>query len=235
MRRFSVYLLFFLFISGFTVPEPRGYLSDYAGVLSPEGKNAVNALCAKMKNEGTADYAVLIVKNIENGDIKGFAQAVFDKWKIGEKGKDNGLLMVVSVEDKKIRIQTGYGLEGVLPDGLVGGIIDSEILPGFKAGNYDEGVYRGSVALYKKLNPAGVIGKEAKKRRGKNDTVLFLLFAVFIILNFLLGRLFRRRRGYGVYGGFGGFGGGGGGGFGGGGFGGFAGGSSGGGGAGRGW
>lgn len=230
--KLAVIFLFVLLCVNFVIPPSKGYVNDFADILSERGKEELNNICINMKRQGIAEYALLIVKKIEGGDIIGFTGEVFDKWQIGEKGKDNGLLLVVSIEDRKIRIQTGYGLEAVLTDGEVGNIIDTEILPSFKASNYEEGLIKGSYALYQRLKKGVVPKKEVKKR---NDMKVFIiLFFVILIINIILGGTRRSRifwgGGFGG-GGFGGFGGGGG--FGG--FGGFGGGSSGGGGAGRGW
>lgn len=221
--------LLFLIVTAFNIPKPVDYVNDFAGVLSEDGKKELKSISRKLKEEGLAEYAILIVKNIDNADIKGYSQAVFDSWKIGESGKDNGLLLVLSIDDKKIFIQTGYGLEGILTDGEIGHIIDSTMLQDLKAKNYENALIKGSYTLYKKLKTGATDTKTKKKKR--HDVELFaLLFLIVIFINIF----FHAKSGYrGVYrgGGFGGFGGG----FGGGGFGGFGGGSSGGGGAGRSW
>lgn len=236
MKRFRVLtLLFFLTIfCSFTIPKPVGYVNDFGEILTAEGKAELNFLCKRMKEEGIAEYAILIIKRLDNADVKAYAQAVFDNWKIGEKGKDNGLLLVISLEDRKIFIQTGYGLEGTLTDGETGYIIDKYIIPEFKKSEYEKGIIKGSHAIYEKLKNNPVPAKKRKVKRTSDLTVIAILFFIFVILNIIL----RATKGYrGIYrgGGFGGFGGFGGGGFGGGGFGGFGGGSSGGGGAGRSW
>ena len=237
MRKFnSFFLLILLFFlsSAFKIPKPVDYVNDFAGILSEQSKIELTRISKKMKDDGIAEYAVLVIKNIENGDIKGFSQAVFDSWKIGESGKDNGLLLVLSIEDRKIFIQTGYGLEGILTDGEIGNIIDTAILPDLKEKNYDAALIKGSYLLYEKLK-AGASPVVKKKKRKNNDFLFFaVFFIIFIVLNIFF-RANRRYRGGYIGGGFGGFGGGGFGGFGGGGFGGFGGGSSGGGGAGRSW
>lgn len=232
MKNFKLVVIFLsaLLCVNFAIPSPKGYVNDFANILSHKGKEELNNICLNMKRQGVAEYVVLIVKKIEDGDIVGFSGEVFDKWKIGEKGKDNGLLLVVSIEDRKIRIHTGYGLEGVLTDGEVGNIIDTEIMPSFKAYNYEEGLIKGSYALYQRLKNVVVPQKTVKKRSDKK--VLLIIFFVILIINLILGSTRRRSSifwggGFGG-GGFGGFGGGGG-------FGGFGGGSSGGGGAGRSW
>lgn len=224
-------ILIIIFITAFTIPSPKGYVNDYANIIEPEYKNRIESVIKELKNNNIAEIGILTVKNIESGDIKGFAQKVFDDWKIGEKGKDNGLLIVLSIEDKKIRIHTGYGLEGVLPDGLVGEIIDKKAIPHFKKGDYGAGLLETVTSISMILK--GEI-KPGKRIRKKEPSTLFILAIImfFIVLRIIS---MRKRSGFYYFGGFGGGMGGGFGGFGGGGFGGFGGGMSGGGGAGRSW
>ncbi len=227
MRLVKLFLFLCLF-SAFTIPKPVGFVNDYAEIIEKSKEREINSLALKLKEEGIAEIAVLTVKNIEGGDIFAYSQAVFDSWKVGKKGKDNGILFVLSVQDKKVRIHTGYGIEEVLPDGLVGEIIDNYGLPSFKKAEYGAGIYETLLAIAKVLKGEPV---EPKKRKKKEPSFPIIAIIIFIILI----RIIAGGRGRGVrfyYVGGGGFSGGG---FGGGGFGGFGGGSSGGGGAGRSW
>lgn len=231
MRLAKLLILFFI-LTAFTIPTPRGFVNDYGDIIDSQWENKIEMLANELKGSGTAEIAVLTVKNIEGGDIIGFSQAVFDSWKIGERGKDNGLLFVISVEDRKMRLQTGYGLEGVLPDGLVGEILDNKALPYFKQGKYGEGIFQ-TLSTVKSILKGEGKGEIKKKKRKRDLNGAFLISLIIFIIIFRAMMGIRGRR----YTHFGGFGGGGfsGGGFGGGGFGGFGGGSSGGGGAGRSW
>ncbi|MCX7991449.1 MAG: TPM domain-containing protein [Proteobacteria bacterium] len=224
-------IFIFLFITAFTVPNPKGYINDYANVIDSEHEKRLQSIAQDLKDKGIAEIALLTVNKIEGGDITDFVQKVFDNWKIGEKGKDNGLLIVFSLEDRKIRINTGYGLEGVLPDGLVGEIIDNKAIPYFKNGNYSEGLLQTVITISKILK--GEI-KPAKGNKKRASSLLLITIIVFILIIRILSNS-KIRKGYYYYGGFGGGMGGGFGSFGGGGFGGFGGGASGGGGAGRSW
>lgn len=240
MKKFSSFFVFFTFyllLTSFTVPQPKGYVNDFAQLLSPEAINTLETICRKMKEEGLAEYAIVIIKNLDNNDIRDYSQKIFDTWKIGEKGKDNGLLLLFALEDRKIFIQTGYGLEGVLTDGEIGSIIDSEMIPEFKKNNYEWGIIKGSNALYQKLKTAEPQKKAKKKRKPDYDIALIIFILIIVVLNIIVKAIGRSRNNYWGGGGgigFGGFGGFGGGSFGGG-FGGFGGGDSGGGGAGRSW
>ncbi|MGE5188426.1 MAG: TPM domain-containing protein [Gemmatimonadota bacterium] len=221
-----------------TLPEHRGYVTDDAGVMG-EWAAKTEALCRGIERETTAEIAVLTVRTTGPLPAQQYAQEVFDRWKIGKKGKDNGVLVLVAVDDRRMWIATGYGVEGVLPDGKVGEIRDTVMLPAFRQNRYGEGIYLGVAAVGQVLGAgtASEVGKEKPHVRLPFSLLFFALVVGFFILRSLLFWPFggRRRGGGGWYpGGFGG-GGFGGGGFGGGGFGGFGGGASGGGGAGGGW
>jgi uncharacterized protein len=220
------------------IPKPAGYVSDTAGIMG-EWAGKTEKVCREIERQTTSEVAVLTVKTTVPLEAQQYAQQVFDRWKIGKKGKDNGVLILVAVDDRKMWIATGYGVEGVLPDGKVGEIRDRILRPLFRQGRYGEGIYMGvktvgSVLTGGKMEaPKGV----ARKSRGIPLPILLLLLLVavpyLIFRSFLAGPFGGTRRGGGGiwYGGGGGFGGGG---FGGG-FGGFGGGGSGGGGAGGGW
>ncbi len=213
------------------IPEHRGYVTDDAGAMG-EWAAKTETLCREIERRTTAEVAVLTVRSTAPLPAQPYAQEVFDRWKIGKKGKDNGVLILVAVGDRKMWIATGYGVEGVLPDGKVGEIRDRIMLPAFRQGQYGEGIYLGVAAVGQVLG-AGTGAPAEKKRRDSGIPVPFILFVLLVGVLLLRSLFFGP---FGPYrGGGGGFGGLGGGGVGGGGFGGFGGGSSGGGGAGGGW
>lgn len=235
------------------IPAHQGYVSDYAGILGPQMHEKLTALLRELEQKTTAQIAVLTVKTTQPYDDFQYALKVFDSWKIGQKGKDNGALFFVATEDRRVRILTGYGLEGILPDGKVGAILDEFVLPEFREGRFDEGIYKGVWAA------ALVIAKDAGieltgeapidiSRLPEAPSPIALIIAlimIFFIVSFMMRRARRqassipwwvwlagmgsgRSSGRGSFGGFGG-------GFSRGGFDGFGGGRTGGGGAGRGW
>ena len=224
------------------IPKPAGYVSDTAGVMG-EWAGKTEALCRKIEAQTTSEVAVLTVRSTAPLDAQQYAMQVFDRWKIGKKGKDNGVLILVAVDDRKMWIATGYGVEGVLPDGKVGEIRDRILRPLFRQSRYGEGIYMGVTAVGNVLAGNAMETPKAGTRKSRGIplpiVLLVLIVAVpILILRSVLAGPFgaHRRGGRGMwYGGGGGFGGFGGGGFGGGGFGGFGGGFSGGGGAGGGW
>ena len=186
------------------IPAPRGWVNDYAEVISPEQEAKITSLIVELEAKTSAEIAVLTVPSTGGEPIFDYALRVAESWKVGKKGKDNGVLMVIAVKDRKMYILVGYGLEGILPDGLVGEIRDRYILPYFRQGKYGEGIFQGVNALAQIIaRDAGVElkgGVEVKPAPAppRNETLYFWVnLAIFLFFFFFLG------------GGFGGFGGGG--------------------------
>lgn len=223
------------------VPRGTGWVNDYAHVL-PEGeRSALEARLTAFEQKNGHEIALLTVPTTSGRPIEEYALAVSRSWKLGKPGKNDGALLVVAVQDRKLRIEVGRGLEGELTDLYSGRIVRDVMVPRFKAGDMPGGIRAGLEAM---IAVAGGAGEAALPRQGQGNAggvpiglILFVLFLIVMIVA-------RRSRGGGFRGGFfpfpisggfgggrssgfGGFGGGGGGGFGGfGGGGGFSGGGS---------
>ncbi len=236
--------------TGQEIAPPQGLVNDRAGVIDAATRAKLTALLTELQQKTGAEIAVLTVDSTAPLDDFTYAMRVADQWKIGKRGEDTGLLVLVAAGDRKIRVQTGYGLEGILPDGLVGNIQDREMRPEFRAGRMGEGIWRGVAAYAQRIAQArgveltGLPAPRAAPPQAEIPlwVILLVVLLVFVVTARLGGGgsgLRGGRRGGPVIvpGGFGGGGGGGFGGFGGGGggFGGFGGGGFGGGGAGRSW
>jgi len=235
-----------------TWPRPQGYASDFAGVLDAASRDSIEALAAELREKTGAELAVATTPDLGDDDIDAAAVDLFKAWGVGSKSKDEGVLILLAEKERRVRIEVGYGLEGILPDGLCGSIIRHVMAPDLSAGRYGPGLLQGARAV------VGVIAKDRgvaitgaiqppseDDERGGGMTprsVFMIALLIAIVLSNIL-RAGARRRGWmgrwggggpggfgGMFGGFGGMGGGFGGG-GGGGFGGFGGGRSGGGGA----
>ena len=229
-------------------PKPVGAINDFAGVIPAEYKNRMEGLSREVLEKTGTAIVVATVTTIGNSEISEYVNRLYTAWGIGKKGEDKGVLIVLATKERKIRIETGYGVEGILPDGLVGEIRDQSIIPWLKKGDYSRGLAEGMTVI------AGVIAKNAgvtltgspaaktvtpRQTRGGNHWLFWLIAAIALsallgtrqgrdMLPWILLTLFSGGGGGGRNGGGdGGFGG-----FGGGGVGGFGGGSSGGGGAG---
>lgn len=140
-----------------TLPPPTGYVNDFAGVLSPSTKLNLEDLCTQVDRQAHAQIAVVTVKTIDDDQsIEEFATALEDKWKVGAKGTDRGVLMLVSLNPKRYRIEVGYGLEGILNDAKVGDIGRS-MVPGLQQGDYNSAIPLGVQQIAKVIaDDAGV-------------------------------------------------------------------------------
>jgi uncharacterized protein len=123
-----------------TLPAPTGYVSDFAGVLSPSTELSLENLCTRVDRQAHAQIAVVTIKTLDNDQsIEEFATALEDKWKVGPKGTDRGVLVLVVMNPRKYRIEVGYGLEGILNDAKVGDIGRS-MVPALSQGDYNTAI-----------------------------------------------------------------------------------------------
>ena len=131
------------FVSAQNFPAYQGFVNDYAGLLTPQVKDQLEAKLTQLQKDTTAQVAVVTVKSLEGDTIEDYAVRLFEKWGIGQKDKNNGVLFLVALDDRKIRIEVGYGLEPVITDGRAGRIRDNDVLPSFKKGDYEGGIVAG--------------------------------------------------------------------------------------------
>ena len=222
------------------VPAPRGYVNDFAGVLSPAEWSRLESLCRGIDRDTGAQIALVIFRDLKGetpGDVK---TRLFEAWRVGREHDDRGLLILHALSERRLEVETGYGLEPVLTDARIGAILDSEVMPHFREGRFFEGYLAGITAYGRRIaerDPDARAGSDAyrgstsrgERRRGF-PWGLIILGPIFLYLFirhprlFLLLMLSGAMGGGGRGGGMRGFGGG---------FGGFGGGMSGGGGAGR--
>ena len=227
--------------------NPPTLVTDVAGVLTPEQKQALENKLVAIDDSSSNQIAVVIIPSLDGYPKEEYANKLFRAWGIGDKKKNNGVLLLIAINDRQIWIEVGYGLEGAIPDITALNIIDNDIKPAFKAGNYYEGIDQATDNIAKAAVGEYKVAK-AKKSKNKNNGTVFVLVLIMILLFFKGGRggggSNIGRSGFsdvatgmllGSLLGGGGRGGGGWGDSGGGGFGGFGGGSSGGGGAGGSW
>ncbi|MDF7798697.1 TPM domain-containing protein [Pontiellaceae bacterium B1224] len=216
---------------------------DYANVISSSEKQQLESMIDELEQKTGAEIAVVTLQSLDGGQIDDFTNRLFEKWGVGQKGKDNGLMFLAAMQDRKMRIEVGYGLEGAIPDSKAGRIRRDVITPYFKAGNPGKGITAGIAVLSQEIakeygvtltgsatqyryNPSS----QRKSEREVHPLVLLILgigFVIFAIRHPHLAMLLLLSSGGGRgSGGGGGFGGGGGG---------FGGGMSGGGGSSGGW
>ena len=144
------------------VPFLTGRVTDNAQILSDETRKAVTANLKAHEEKTTNQIAVLTVPTLEGVSIEEYAVTVFNTWKLGQKGKDNGVLLIVAPKDRKLRIEVGYGLEGTMTDGIAGSIIRNAITPFFKNNDYDRGIDEGVRAIINVLEGGQAPAETAK-------------------------------------------------------------------------
>lgn len=235
-------------------PDLTGRVVDQADLLDPSQEAALTAKLEALETQSNRQVVVATINSLDGYDIADYGYQLGRNWGIGQDGegeaeKDNGLILLVAPNDRKVRIEVGYGLEGIMTDGLSSMIIQNDILPEFRNNNMGGGIIAGidhiSTQLTLPEDEARLIAQDAGQQSGQGDreNIGLMVFWLFVLIFFVIIPMFsnrngkKYRRGSGpvvIWGGGGGFGGGGGGGFGGGGFGG-GGGSFGGGGASGGW
>lgn len=152
MRWLGIFLCLGLMGLGFgqpieRIPNPRaaygGWVVDIAGVLNDLQKARLNTLITQLEQETGAEIAVVVIRKTQGATPKEYATELFNRWGVGKRGADNGVLMLVALQDRRVEVETGYGMEGILPDGLVGAILDEAVIPHFRRGNYAEGIISG--------------------------------------------------------------------------------------------
>jgi uncharacterized protein len=232
-------------------PNPPRLVNDIADVLSSDDEARLERKLVAYDDSTSNQIVVVTIRTLDGYPIEEYALGLFRGWGIGNKTTNNGVLILAVIDDRQLRIEVGYGLEGAIPDITANQIIRNDIAPSFRGGNYGEGFEKASESIIKAAAGEYKAPEDYGNRKGRSGKGIGGMFLAFIIIVFILSNINRRggggggfmsRRGYRglrgptifppIFGGGGsGWGGGGGGWSGGGGFGGFGGGSSGGGGA----
>lgn len=269
-RRFILAFLGSIFLSGLTPvvaqdiparPDPPRLVNDFAGILSADEVQALETKLVRFNDSTSTQIVVVIVKSLNGYDVNEFAYKIGQSWGVGQKGTSNGAVMLIKPkypnEKGEASIQTGYGLEGVIPDALAKRIVTNEMIPNFSTGNYYAGIDAATSAMISLAKGEYTADQYTKRKNKKSSPFALIIPILVMVIVFTMIRGSRARgmsvgkslpfwtafmllgsmgRGHsGSWNDFSGGGGGFGGGSGGGGFGGFGGGSFGGGGAGGSW
>jgi len=175
------------------IPSLSARVNDYADMLSPATRQQLESVLAALEREESTQLAVLTIDSLQGENLEEFSLKVVEKWRLGQKGLDNGVLLLIAKNDRKLRIEVGYGLEGVLTDLTSGRIIRNIITPQFKNGNFDQGVIDGVSAMI-----AAVRGEFSAQtavssaKRSADDISGFVVFLLFILFN--IGRILGRNK-----------------------------------------
>lgn len=158
--RISVLILLFfwtalLSLAAQDIPSPQGYVNDFAKVIGSEAENRITEICSVVEKETGAEITVVTVDTFAPyGSIEQFTIALAEEWGVGREGEDNGVVISLAMNERRFRIEVGYGLEGAIPDGLAGEIMDKSMLPAFREGDFSRGMVKGTEAV------AGIIADE---------------------------------------------------------------------------
>ncbi len=206
-------------LSALEVPQHAdGYVTDRAGLLSVSAKADLETILRVFEEKTSNQVVVATFPSLEGDSLEDFSMRLAEAWKAGQKGKNNGVIFLIFKNDRKIRIEVGYGLEGVLPDALAGQIISQVVAPYFRKGDYSAGILAGTDAIMKATQ--GEFKGVPRKNKPDAAAKLIVLFGVFFLFHLFARANSRRigvRRGKGGFfvpmgggsrsrgGGFGGF------------------------------
>ena len=167
-------------------PKYNGYVNDLAGVIEAENIAKLNILANKLKENTGAEIAVVTVRSTYPLDSKSYATQLFEKWGIGKKEKDNGLLILFVKNQKRIEVEVGYGLEGMITDGFAGEVLDKYAIPAFKDKNYGRGLYLASLAFYDRITKEYTSHPQSKLEQVNMNIYSVLMAVSVIIIVFIL-------------------------------------------------
>ena len=120
--------------------QPEGPISDFAGLMSPDERVAILNRLKELRRKTGTQFALVTIQSLEGGQIDDFTVRLFNRWGVGEKGKNNGVMLLVAIQDRKARVEVGYGLESILTDAQADRILKEQLFPSFKQQHYAEGL-----------------------------------------------------------------------------------------------
>ena len=179
---FTTLLLLFAAI-GFaqTFPaKPNRLVNDYTQTLSQDQINQLEQKLVAFDDSSSTQIAVVIIKSLEGYEVADYTQRLAESWGVGGAKNNNGVVFLVSLGDRKVTIQTGYGVEGALPDAIARRIIENEITPNFKSGNYFAGIDQGTNAIISYTK--GEYKNDTPKKRKKSGGSMIPFIVIFIII-----------------------------------------------------
>ncbi len=194
MRKIILFFILTLWISAHAMasdfPKPISWVSDYAGILTNEQKQELDAILRDIETTDSTQVFVCIMNKIpEEFSLEGYVNDLFTQWKVGQSKKDNGVLLAVFVQDRKLRIEVGYGLEDKLTDAQSMMIISNEITPEFKKGDYYSGIKKGVHGIAAAVRGAYQGSPKKQEDIGSEGLGLMIFFILFIIFMIITSRL----------------------------------------------
>lgn len=182
--------------------SPAQYFNDYAAVVAPSVASQLNQKLENFERSTSSQIVVAVFPKMQTeSSIEDYAQHIFEAWKPGQKKLNNGAILLVFVQDRKMRIQTGYGLEGALPDATCKRIISDEIAPHLKAGDFNRGLTAGVNAMIAaaqgEYKGSGKTVHDRASQNGSPDSFFIVAFVLFMILMTVINAIRRRGTAYG--------------------------------------
>lgn len=171
--------------------SPTGYVNDFAGILSAEEKSALDGRLSAFAASTTNEISVVVVPDMGGDYIENYAARLFEEWGIGTERNSNGVLLLLALEERELRIEVGYGLEGALPDSVADRIIRNDMVPPLQDGDYAQALERGSFAIMAATQ--GEYAAEAPNIEASFDTYAPFLFGGFIFLQWLFAIIARSK------------------------------------------
>lgn len=209
MRRHFIFLLILVLAGGFAIADIPDFtgkrVNDFAGALSGSQEQTLEAMLESAEDQTSSQFVLVVISSLEGDVIEDYSIRLAEKWKIGQKGLDNGAILLVAMKERKLRIEVGYGLEPMLTDLKTGYIIRQLIVPKFKQGDYYGGIYNGLNAITGIVNKEFEISPEELARfkktrnrtRGKSPIPFgFWIIIVIIVINLMKSGGGRGGRGY---------------------------------------
>jgi uncharacterized protein len=188
-------------VSALEVPPLRGRVNDYAGVMRQDQTQLLESQLAQLERDTGHQVAVLTIPTLDGEDIEGFSIRVAETWKIGKKGFDNGVILVVAVKDRRLRLEVGYGLEGVLPDAIAKRITSDYIVPRFRQQDYAGGIVAGIDAVQKVIRKEPLPESARRKAQQEPNLNFIAMFAItLVVLGLMAFASTANRRRSGVWG-----------------------------------
>ncbi len=172
--------------------SPSGYVNDFAKALSQETKLSLESELVNFEQQTSSEITVAIVSSMDGDYVEHYAVKLFEEWGVGEKDKDNGVLLLLSIEERKMRIEVGYGLEGALPDSVAQSILNNEMTPKLKAGDYDGAVSAGVHAIEEAARGEYTAAPNSPETSLQDSATIFFVAGLFIF-QFLSAILARSR------------------------------------------
>lgn len=185
----TVFALFFFSaftVYGYTSPgKPTGYINDFANIISDGTQADLEAKLTQFFKESSVQIAVVTVPTLGDEVIEYYAVKLFEEWGIGNKDKDTGILFLVALNERKLRIETGYGIEGALTDVEANAIINQVVVPEFKQGNMEAGIVKGAEAIIGTVK--GEVEYTETKSNAKNYEIIVIIvwFCIYFIFSIL--------------------------------------------------